>query len=691
MQLRLAASCLALLLALERCHADPEIFFGEDLNTTDNPSTFVQDNLRLDTTPNADGARARFISRILLPTAADWEGLPEGPVPESVVAGALTLGFSGDARIFTLANGVTPPGAPDGLADGAWPVSGTNALSFPALPATGFQVNLGSPQAAVGFYIVDAELGRVRIHLVHTNGSRSTIDLPTQSGQGSGGVAFAGIIDVTQPFSRLEFERTGDDDAFALDRFTFAPPRFVSTPVPGAFAELTEPRVPEGNSGLTTARIDIRISPPPTNQLSWTFRTLDGTARAGEDYVATNGVIRFSAGQTNASVEVHILGDRTVEPDESFTVRFDRENEAQVSALRAQLAASGAGGAVEVSPLATVTILNDDIPQVTGPDIAVLLRAEPAQPAVPAVVTFTLTVTNVGTETAPLVLLTNIAPPNIPWRFISGPNAGTQFTNTFSLTATNLAPGGSLVVAYLASFSAPVSLPNEASATVQGATDPNLGNNLVTLVTPVIVSGDPILDRQTGLFRQVFPLQNNSSTPQPGIRLIVRNLPTGVRLWNASGTLSNGIPFIDFAATLAPGQTVNFILEYYVPNRVRPAGMTFEAAPFGATIPAGSSEGTVITPGLFADNRVGIQFAAVTNGLYAIEYSSVLSTNASDWKRAWPDVFSGANVVQWIDEGPPKTETRPASANVRFYRARLLRVLTNNFPTTVAGTTPAGE
>lgn len=55
-----------------------------------------------------------------------------------------------------------------------------------------------------------------------------------------------------------------------------------------------------------------------TQAISFDFRTLDGTAIAGIDYLATQGRIELQVGQDHVAIPVTILGDKVVEPDETF-------------------------------------------------------------------------------------------------------------------------------------------------------------------------------------------------------------------------------------------------------------------------------------------------------------------------------------------------------------------------------------
>jgi hypothetical protein len=59
-----------------------------------------------------------------------------------------------------------------------------------------------------------------------------------------------------------------------------------------------------------------------TNAISFDFRTLDGTAIAGLDYLTTQGRIELHAGQDHISIPVTILGDKIVEMTETFLLEI---------------------------------------------------------------------------------------------------------------------------------------------------------------------------------------------------------------------------------------------------------------------------------------------------------------------------------------------------------------------------------
>jgi hypothetical protein len=63
-----------------------------------------------------------------------------------------------------------------------------------------------------------------------------------------------------------------------------------------------------------------------------------------------------------------------------------------------------------------------------------------------------------------------------------------------------------------------------------------------------------------------------------------------------------------------------------------------------------------------------IGFASLANRRYGIQYSSDLEV----WKTAQLLIAGTGSWTQWIDRGPPETESHPAAQAMRFYRAFLL-------------------
>lgn len=102
----------------------------------------------------------------------------------------------------------------------------------------------------------------------------------------------------------------------------------------------------EGNSEHGPAVFDIRLSQKSTSPVTvdYVVSSLAGdTATAGADYIRQIRTITFNPGQTSRTIAVDTVGDRLVEPDETFSAQF-----------------SNVRGAVAGRLLAHGTILDDD-------------------------------------------------------------------------------------------------------------------------------------------------------------------------------------------------------------------------------------------------------------------------------------------------------------------------------------------
>lgn len=114
-----------------------------------------------------------------------------------------------------------------------------------------------------------------------------------------------------------------------------APPRLLS---------VQDKTVVEADSGTTTANVKVVLSRKAHKKVSVGYRTVDGDAKAGSDYVAKSGRVTFARGTKVAFIQVKVIGDTVEENYEHFKVRlFD--------AYRARIADRVAG----------VTIVDTDV------------------------------------------------------------------------------------------------------------------------------------------------------------------------------------------------------------------------------------------------------------------------------------------------------------------------------------------
>jgi hypothetical protein len=173
---------------------------------------------------------------------------------------------------------------------------------------------------------------------------------------------------------------------------------------------------------------------------------------------------------------------------------------------------------------------------------------------------------------------------------------------------------------------------------------------------------------QTGLFEQTVRVNNPTYTSFDAVRVYVYGLTGGATVYNPSGT-DNGVQYIQSFGPIASGSYVDFTIEYYVPSRVAPNPTLVPQLVPPSTRASAVGVGQHINRGaMLPDKTFLIEFASISNRLYAIQYSKDLV----NWETAQPALTGNGTYVQWIDNGQPKTESSPAITPVRFYRLLLL-------------------
>ena len=181
-----------------------------------------------------------------------------------------------------------------------------------------------------------------------------------------------------------------------------------------------------------------------------------------------------------------------------------------------------------------------------------------------------------------------------------------------------------------------------------------------------------MFDPQTGLFEQHDTVTNTGLSTAAAVRLLVGGLRTNVYLYNAAGT--NGRrAYVQYNASLNPGQTVTFVLEFYVPDR-QPFTNTLEAQAVLPATAGTNSAGAVAVTLVFVDRRIAgeprfvVEFDSIPGRTYTIIYSD---DSMKSWKAATPSITASASRTQWYDDGPPKTESKPFSNGSRCYAVLL--------------------
>lgn len=90
----------------------------------------------------------------------------------------------------------------------------------------------------------------------------------------------------------------------------------------GPTISINDVSIVEGNVGTKTATFTLTLSGPSVEAIAVRATTAPGTATAGTDYTSVNTVVIFQPGVVTRTVDVQIIGDTTMEPDETFSVNL---------------------------------------------------------------------------------------------------------------------------------------------------------------------------------------------------------------------------------------------------------------------------------------------------------------------------------------------------------------------------------
>ncbi|MGA2868767.1 MAG: hypothetical protein ABSF34_06375 [Verrucomicrobiota bacterium] len=441
-------------------------------------------------------------------------------------------------------------------------------------------------------------------------------------------------------------------------------------------------------TGLTFSITSSTNSLLVSNSVTFTIDITNITGIDLEDLVVTDSlpasVQITSANATAGEAAITNFGNSVV----FFYDEFISGQISQLTVTAQPLAAGFITNTVTISSIgltnSSTNIVVDVTNAVTLADLGVTLTG-PTQPVITNDwITYGITVSNAGPDSAPNVLLTNalpvngflfegIVPTNMPVSVIS--NTTSLFFNLGTLASggfTNL----QITVQVPTNEGA---LPFSASVGAPGVTDDNLTNNFavtnitvtnyLTGILQATTNSTQVINPQDGLEEQTILLSNLGKNNVSAERLVVTGLPK--KLYNAVGT-NNGNPFVTVGAGLNALNSLTLLLQY------NPRGsfpftngqlQAFAVPSPNLTPPTATSTSTNINiSGIFTlpNGNMLIEFAANTNKTYTIIYSD--NMQFSNAMIAPPAIAAPANIVQWIDYGPPTTLSAPTNSSVRFYR-----------------------
>lgn len=176
--------------------------------------------------------------------------------------------------------------------------------------------------------------------------------------------------------------------------------------------------------------------------------------------------------------------------------------------------------------------------------------------------------------------------------------------------------------------------------------------------------GDPTLNRQTGLYEQQVTIRSESATPVEAARITIEGLPASQWVYNASGMDDSDRPYVQLNQPLAENEELNLTLEYYSENRTVPRPVLNLGTSSAISIPDTPGNALpILRAHSLSEGRILVEFASISGRTYIVEYSPDMKT----WRQAVPAVPAFGPRVMWIDDGPPKTASRPVD-KARFYR-----------------------
>lgn len=296
-------------------------------------------------------------------------------------------------------------------------------------------------------------------------------------------------------------------------------------------------------------------------------------------------------------------------------------------------------------------------------------------------INYAIMVTNLGSTSATSVQLTN-------WDFsafkllsVSPANLAYSLTNgTLTMNLGSLAGGAATNLQLKLQPTNAGVWGLTSSVFAANITDSNPTNSITTtsIAVGALLAGElvaanlnsMVYDPQTGLMKQTVRVTNVGTNTYGAARLVVSGLTN--RLYNAVGT-NGGNPYVVYAGQLAPAQNVDLVLEYFIPTRL-PINVPDSAyAAYGTTavnlqVDPGSP------PNFTAITNLGsygflLEFEAIQGRSYSVLYCDDLTFTTT--YIAQPPIVAPGSRVQWIDNGPPKTISHPATNTSRLYRVRL--------------------
>jgi probable HAF family extracellular repeat protein len=99
---------------------------------------------------------------------------------------------------------------------------------------------------------------------------------------------------------------------------------YLLTPVASGTSgvSVNDASVTEGDSGTRAMTFAVSLSAAANGTVTVSYATANNSAAAGVDYTSASGTVTINQGQTTATIQVPVIGDRTSELNETFFVNL---------------------------------------------------------------------------------------------------------------------------------------------------------------------------------------------------------------------------------------------------------------------------------------------------------------------------------------------------------------------------------
>jgi hypothetical protein len=210
----------------------------------------------------------------------------------------------------------------------------------------------GSVQFIATQQFVDEQAGLATITVSRTFGSvdNGSVDFATSSGTAISGADFTAssgtitfgpgevIKSITIPIADDSLDEVPETINLTLSNavgFTLGSRNtavlIVTDNDPSPTVSITDATAGEGDSGFTDMQFTLSLSAVSGRLVSVGFNTFSGTAVSGSDFQNIfSTLVFFSPGETTKTMNVRVIGDTLVEPNETFTVLLNQPQGATI-------------------------------------------------------------------------------------------------------------------------------------------------------------------------------------------------------------------------------------------------------------------------------------------------------------------------------------------------------------------------